>query len=166
MDHSKVKCVQNFDCAYECDVVDFHPSTPYAEHMLGSWERQMRTVKRVFSGILDQQSCQLTAESLSTMLVEVEAIVNTRPLSVENSPDPFLKPLSPSQLLTTKLEHVLPPPGEFSREDMYLHRQWRRCRFVVNQFWLQWRKTCKNCKYGSDGCIPTETFRSMALFFL
>ena len=47
-------------------------------------------------------------ESLTTFLCEVENIINTRPLTVENLNDPLsLKPISPSMLLTTKSDIVL-----------------------------------------------------------
>ena len=35
---------------------------------------------------------------------------------------------------------VLPPPGEFPKEDLYLKKRWRRVQHIANEFWSRWRK--------------------------
>lgn len=48
------------------------------------------------------------------------AIVNSRPLTVDNIHDPeSLEPLTPNHLLTMKSRVILPPPGNFQRTDLY-----------------------------------------------
>ena len=47
-----------------CDWINFRMNPPYASHMGGVWERQIRTVRGVLSGILDQHGSQLDDESL------------------------------------------------------------------------------------------------------
>ena len=85
---------------------------------------------------------QLNDESLRTLMVEAEAIVNSRPLTIDDSSAPdSLKALTPSQLLTMKSKHVLPPPGSFQRADVYSRRQWRRVQHLANEFWEQWRRS-------------------------
>ena len=57
--------------------------------------------------------------SLRTFLCEAESSINNRPWTVETLNDPLLGlPLSPSILLTGKTRLVLPPAGEFKREDL------------------------------------------------
>ena len=53
-------------------------------------------------------------------------------------------PLSPQNLLTTKSEVVLPPPGKFSEPDLYARKYWRRIQYLCNQFWDKWRKSYVN----------------------
>ena len=49
-------------------------------------------------------------------MVGVEAVMNSRPLTVELLSDGnSLNPISPSNLLTMKSKIVMPPPGEFGR---------------------------------------------------
>ena len=74
-------------------------------------------------------------------MCEAESIVNSRPLTNDNltSPD-GTEPLTPNHLLTMKSRVLLPPPGEFQRADIYLVKRWRRVQYLVNQFWLRWRK--------------------------
>ena len=80
-------------------------------------------------------------ESLVTLIVETEGIFNSRPLTVETISDPTRKlPLSPANILTMKSKLVIPPPGEFSKPDLYCWKRWRRISHVMNEFWLRWRK--------------------------
>ncbi|KAK6172333.1 hypothetical protein SNE40_016014 [Patella caerulea] len=130
----KDQILYNFDC----DITFVH-TVPYAPHTHGSWERQINSVRRVLEGLLLQHGTNLTDESLLTFMVEAEAIVNSRPLTVESISDPEIKPLSPSNLLTMKNDIVLPPPGNFVQQDLYLHKQWRRAQYVINEFWTRWK---------------------------
>ena len=60
-------------------------------------------------------------------MCEVEAIVNSRPLSVSQLTDSdSLSPLTPNHLLTMKTKVVLAPPGAFQPVDVYCRKRWRR----------------------------------------
>ena len=93
----------------DCDLLEFKMNVPHASHMGGLWERQIRSVRNVLEVLLDGHGRQLDEESLHTFFVETEAIVNSRPLTSENTVD--LTPLSPNNILTMKSSVVLPPPG-------------------------------------------------------
>ena len=73
-------------------------------------------------------------------MTEVEAIVNSRPLTLQDLNDPECLPLTPSHLLTMKSKVILPPPGVFQKADMYCRRRWRAVQFLANTFWERWRK--------------------------
>lgn len=129
-----------------CDYFGFKMNVPSASHMGGVWERQIRTVRSVLSSVLSQSSTQLDDEALRTFMCEVSAIVNCRPLTVENLNDPLsLSPLTPNQLLTMKSQVVLPPPGEFSRPDLFSRKRWRRVQYLINEFWYRWRREYLQC---------------------
>ena len=83
----------------------------------------------------------LTDESLKTLLTEVEAIVNSRPLTTDVINDVTSPvPLSPINLLTMKSRVVMLPPGVFTSADMYCRKHWRRVQHLSNKFWSRWRK--------------------------
>jgi len=82
----------------------------------------------------------MNEESLHTLMCEVEAIINSRPLTLMSSEPDDLTPLTPSQLLTMKTNVVGYPPGDFQRNDLYLRRRWRRVQYLANLFWSRWRK--------------------------
>ena len=139
--------------------------------MGGIWERQIRSVRNVLSTLLAQSASQLDDESLRTFLYEAANIVNSRPLTTDNLTDPTSPlPLSPNHILTKKSQVVLPPPGEFVREDMYLRRKWKRVQCLLNLFWSRfkteylnnlqvrnkWNKTRRNLQVGDIVIVKDE----------
>ncbi|KAK3736769.1 hypothetical protein QZH41_020665, partial [Actinostola sp. cb2023] len=106
-----------------------------------AWECQIRTVRNVLSSLLQDNGAQLDDESLRTLMCEAEAIVNSRPLTVDQLTDPESSgPLTPNHLLTMKSRVLLAPPGSFQSADLYCTRRWRRVQHLVNEFWSRWRK--------------------------
>ena len=101
---------------------------------------QIRTCRSVLMSLLNEHGTRLNDESLRTLLVEVESIVNSRPLTVNTLSDETIEPLTPNHLLTMKSKVVLPPPGIFQRADVYCRRRWRAVQYLANQFWSRWRK--------------------------
>ena len=62
--------------------------------MGGVWERQIRTIRSVLNVILHQSGGRLESASLRTFLYEAMAIVNGRPMTIDNLGDPTsLEPL-------------------------------------------------------------------------
>lgn len=88
--------------------------------------------------MLREQFTRLTHDVLCTLMAEVTAVINARPLtSVSNDPeDPFI--LSPAILLTQKVG-VPPPPGDFTDKDL-LTKQWRQVQALANKFWNHWSR--------------------------
>lgn len=66
----------------------FNP--PTGSHHGGVWERCIRTVRKILSALVKEQT--LNDEGLSTLLCEVEAIVNSRPLTTVSSDPKDLEP--------------------------------------------------------------------------
>ena len=119
--------------------IDWKFNPPAASHMGGVWERQIRTTRRILDTLLREHGSSLDDESLQTLMCEVESISNSRPLTVISSDvkDPY--PLSPNQILTMKTSIVLPPPGKFQRNDVYMRPRWRRVQYLCNLFWSRWK---------------------------
>ena len=91
--------------------------------------------------LLHTHGRSLNDESLSTLLAETEAIVNSRPLTVDTLGDVQSEPpICPSNILTMKSKVVLPPPGHFVKADEYTRKKWRRMQHIANEFWVRWRK--------------------------
>jgi len=76
--------VKNFLATQDCDLIELKMSVPSASHMGGIWERLIRTVRSVLSGLLEDHAQQLDEESLRTLFTEAENIVNSRPLTIDN----------------------------------------------------------------------------------
>ena len=138
MDHEKVS---NHLLKENCDWIDMEMNVPSASHMGGSWERQIRTVRNVLAVLLQENGTQLDDESFRTLMKEVQNIVNSRPLTVNNMMSPGApEPLTPNHLLTMKVKVLMPPPGVFLREDLYSNKRWRRVQHLANEFWTRWRR--------------------------
>ncbi|KAK2552265.1 hypothetical protein P5673_026796 [Acropora cervicornis] len=107
----------------------FNP--PHASHFGGVWERQIGTVRRVLDAMfLELGRSQLTHELRVTLMTEVTAIVNARPLTTMPSDADEPQPLSPAMLLTMKTRPLASSPGVFVPSDLYSRR---------HQFWVRWR---------------------------
>lgn len=115
---------------------EFNP--PHASHMGGSWERMIGVARRILDSMFLQLHVNLSHEVLCTLMAEVAAIMNARPLvPVSTDPD-NPEVLSPSMILTQK-SAVEPPPGNFTEKDMYT-KHWKQVQTLANQFWTRWRK--------------------------
>ena len=124
-----------------CDWFSWKMNAPHSSHMGGVWERQIRTVRSVLTGLLQNHASQLDDESLRTLMIEVEAIVNSRPIATDDLTDPdSLDVLTPNHLLTMKSSVILSPPGNFQRADVYSRKRWRRVQQLTDEFWQRWKK--------------------------
>ena len=114
------------------------PSTkPYG----GCLGRQIHSVRTILMSFLHTNRRSLNDESLKTILAETEAIVNSRPLTVDTLEDvQSEQPIGPSNILTMKSKVVLRPPGHFVNADEYSRKRWRRIEHIANEFWVRWQK--------------------------
>ena len=102
------------------DWMTFSKNPPAANHMGGVWEQQILPCRNILLPILKNHGTSLNDESLQTLVTEVEAIINSRPLAIKTLSDPTsLMPLSPAILLTLKMKVIMPPPGNFDQPDIY-----------------------------------------------
>ena len=137
MNHDKVR---EFLLEKGCDWIVWEKNPPSSSHMGGVWERQIRSIRAILTALMKEHARILNGESLRTFMAETEAIINSRPLTIDTISDPLSPmPLSPIQLLTFKSDVIFPPPGEFQRCDLYCRKHWRRVQFLANQFWHRWR---------------------------
>jgi len=121
-----------------CEWITFKMNPPSASHAGGVWERQIRSVRNALQPLLIEAGCQLDDESFRTLMKEVQAIVNSRPLTTMDTEN--VEPLTPNHLLTMKTKILLPPPGVFMKADLYCRKRWRRVQHLTNEFWKKWRK--------------------------
>ena len=111
----------------------FNP--PGASHMGGAWERMVGLVKRILGAIIPSKP--MDGDALHTLLLEIEAIVNSRPLtdvSVDHDSD---LPLTPNHLL--RINHLIGrPPMPTDRSDVNARRRYRLVQFAADEFWRRW----------------------------
>ena len=139
---------------------------PTTSHMGGGWEKQIRTDRDIFNTLVKTYGKSLDGKSLHTLLVEVEAIVNSRAMTADI-------PLSPVNLLTMNSKVISAFSGSFSSAHIYCQERWRRFQHIANKFWSRWckkvlqilqeQKTCKtwkiNFQKGDIVLLKAETHR-------
>ena len=77
--------------------IRWHINPPYASHRGGAWERLIESVRRTLTAICVEQT--LNDEILETAFVDVERILNNRPLEPLISNDTNQIALTPNDLL-------------------------------------------------------------------
>ena len=105
MDHNQLS---QYLQRHEANWITWIRKPPTATHMSGVWERQIRTARSILNVLLKSHGRSLNDEALHTLLIEVEAIVNSRPMTTEtiNNVQSHV-PLSPSNLLTMKSKVIM-----------------------------------------------------------
>ena len=112
----------------------------------GLFERLVKLVKRCLRKIVGQ--AKFSFDELNTALVEVEAIVNSRPLTYISSDD-VEEPLTPSHLLVGRRLLSLPDDlcyivdkddEEFTVTEDTLRKRAKNLNNVLNHFWTRWAK--------------------------
>ena len=130
MDHNQIS---QYLQTHGADWITWIRNPLTASHMGGVWERQIRTARSILNALLKTYGRSLNHEALHTLLIEVEAIVTSRPVTTETINDVQSHvPLSPSSLLTMKSKVVMPPPGSFGPAHTYCRKRWRIAQHIAN----------------------------------
>ena len=62
---------------------------------------------------------------MPTLMCEAKAVLNARPLTTVSGKPDDLESLTLNHILATKSTVVLPPPGNFRKNDMYTRCRWQ-----------------------------------------
>ena len=131
-EHVLRESIQNLD---QCKVNEFlslrninwHFNPPNASHMGGAWEQMIRSVHRILSITFKGQV--LTNDTLQTIIIKIEAIVNSRPLIPITFDPKDEELLTPNHLLL--LRGVVPlPPGAYDKKDCYAQCCWAQIQYL------------------------------------
>ena len=138
MDRSKIRrFLQNLGS----NQIIWKKNPPARRHFDGIWEHQIRSARAVLGSLFRTHGSSLNDEGLITLMIEVEVLVSSRPLTIETIADGTNEDaISHSDLLTMKSKVGMPSPGSFGTPDHYSRRRWRRTQHIVNKFWSRWRK--------------------------
>lgn len=108
--------------------------------MGGVWERLIGIPRRILDALLlKTNTSHLTHEVLTTLMAEVTAIMNSRPLVPISSDPDAPAVLTPSMLLTQKADTLSAPVGDFDVDDLSI-KHWKRVQGLVDAFWRRWKQ--------------------------
>jgi hypothetical protein len=94
--------------------VEWHFNPPAAPHFGGVWERLVQSCKRAIRAVVGKQT--LTDEVLLTVMAEVEALLNSRPLTHVSTHLSDEEALTPNHFLLGRPSPNLPPDVFVSKE--------------------------------------------------
>lgn len=114
--------------------IEFCFNPPSAPHFGGAWEREVRSVKTALKVVLKEQTVPETV--LQTVLVEVEGILNAKPLGYVSSDLADPDPITPSILLMGRYDASL-PQVIYDSNDTLGNRRWRHSQVLVDRFWTR-----------------------------
>lgn len=112
--------------------IDFKFNPPNSPHFGGSWEREIRSIKSALRSILGVQT--VSEDVLMTVLIEVEGIINSKPLGYASSDIADPDPITPNMLLMGRRDPSL-PQVVYSDKELLSRRKWRQCQALADQFW-------------------------------
>lgn len=112
--------------------IAFRFNPPAAPHFGGVWEREIRSVKTSLYTTVGAQS--LPEEVLHTVLVEVEGILNSKPLGYVPSDVSDPDPVTPNCLLMGRPNGSL-PQVVYPKEELLSRRRWKHSQVLADHFW-------------------------------
>lgn len=119
--------------------ISFRFNPPLAPHFGGVWEREIKSVKASLQVVLKNQV--LPEEVLMTVLIEVEGILNSKPLGYATSDIADPDPITPNLLLMGRRDASL-PQAVYHNSDLLGRRRWKHSQVQADHFWLQFTKNC------------------------
>lgn len=115
--------------------ISWHFNPPQAPNFGGLWEAGVKSFKFHLKRIIGD--AKLTYEDLCTVLIQIEGVLNSRPLSPLSTDPQDPTPLTPAHFLMGKPLTTLPEPDHTlvmeNRLSKYQHLQ-----SMVQHFWKRW----------------------------
>ncbi|XP_062713737.1 uncharacterized protein LOC115269020 [Aedes albopictus] len=137
-DQQSVATIEDFCRSRE---IEWHFIPPDAPEFGGLWEAAVKSAKTHLKRIVG--NVKLTFEELTTVLVEIEAVLNSRPLfTISNDPaDPLV--ITPAHYLIGRPLTAMPEP---SLEDVQATRlnRWQHLQLMREHFWRAWSREYLN----------------------
>ncbi|XP_018301859.1 uncharacterized protein [Mycetomoellerius zeteki] len=117
------------------DGVTWKFNPPSAPHFGGKWEAGVKSVKFHLRRVIGETL--LTYEEMTTLLAQIEAILNSRPLTALSDDPSDISALTPGHFLVGSALIAVPEP---SLQDLPENRltRWQLLRQMTESFWQRW----------------------------
>uniref|UniRef100_A0A336KMY3 CSON007529 protein n=1 Tax=Culicoides sonorensis TaxID=179676 RepID=A0A336KMY3_CULSO len=111
---------------------NFNP--PASPHMGGTWERLVKSIKNALYSI--EFFHTPTDARLNSYLLEVEDIINSRPLTYLPVDSDESEALTPNHFL--RGSSGVKPIGQFNSNEKFLKSNWKTSQLMTQRFWNRW----------------------------
>lgn len=115
--------------------IKWHFIPPRSPHFGGLWEAAVKSAKGLLLKAIHAR--RLTHDELNTYIAEIEAILNSRPLTAMSDNPQDLQPLTAGHFLIG--EPMTAIPNEHFAETSKL-RSWAKITAMRNEFWQRWSR--------------------------
>ncbi|XP_058826506.1 uncharacterized protein LOC131686256 [Topomyia yanbarensis] len=119
-----------------CERITWHFNPPKAPHFGGLWEAAVKVAKRQLYRQLGNS--KLSFEDLATVLTQIEASMNSRPIVPLNEDPNDISAITPAHFLIGGTMHSLAEPY-LCRMPLNRLDHYQRLQRTYQQFWHHWR---------------------------
>lgn len=128
---------EQVDCALSNDFIEWHFIPSHAPHFGGIWEAAVKSAKNHLKRIVGDAA--LTFEEMYTVLIQIEAVMNSRPLTPLSTDPNNLSYITPGHFL------VGDALTSISQQDVMhlpINRlsRWQRINQIYQHFWKRWSR--------------------------
>jgi len=116
--------------------VNWHFIPPRSPHFGGLWEASVKSLKTHLYCVLGN-AC-LTHEELNTIIIKIEAVLNSRPLTPISSHPSDMSVLTPDHFLVGEPLCAL-PESDLTGVPKNRLKRWQRVAQLSQQIWGRWR---------------------------
>lgn len=115
--------------------VQWHFNPPAASHFGGAWERLIRSVRKALYVVMRGREMKFSI--FETALVEVEALLNSRPISKVSTDEQDMTALTPGHFLILR-PFTARSYAVIQDKEINSRNAWRTSQAIVNMFWRRW----------------------------
>lgn len=108
-------------------------------HFGGKWETAVKSTKYHMRRVL--KNIILTYEEMTTVMAQIEAVLNSRPLCPLSDDASDYNALTSGHFLIGEALNTLSEP-DLTAENMSRLSRWQQLRQKVDHFWARWSKEC------------------------
>lgn len=114
---------------------NWHFIPPHSPNFGGLWEAGIKSTKNHLKRVIGNST--LTFEEMTTVLSQIEACLNSRPISqIQNSPDDP-HPLTPGHFIVGE-SLILPPDFNYENSNISSLSRWHLIQRMLQDFWRRW----------------------------
>lgn len=113
-------------------------TTPGAPHQGGIYEAAVKSAKYYLIRIIGETT--LTFEEYATILSQVEAMVNSRPIAPLNDDPTSLNALTPGHFLIGEAPVRIPDEEDFREMPINRLNRWSHLQQMMQHFWERWHQ--------------------------
>ncbi|OXA46198.1 Gag-Pol polyprotein [Folsomia candida] len=117
------------------DGITWHLNSPASPHFGGLWEAGVKSIKYHLRRVIGLQ--RLNFEEMTTAICQIEAILNSRPLTAESTDPQDLAALTPGHFLIGAPLTAIPEPSlDHIKQNQLSH--WQLLQQLMQSFWKRW----------------------------